>query len=207
MATMLRVEDAGRWLKTGAPPYDDPLFREMGRASFQSVYADHLAREAWVSGISYAIPCREAIDLLAKRPLLEIGAGTGYWAALIREAGGDVIATDSEACGTRNGYGNLVGCYHETLRMSGAKAVSAHPDRDVLCVWPGYMARWPAMAFQRMAVGRTLHLVGEGAGGATGSDHMHEIVHREFTEPHHTAIPCWRGIHDILTTATRRTHG
>jgi hypothetical protein len=47
-------------------------------------------------GFGYAVPTEEALAALAAlSPLLEIGAGVGYWAALLRGRGADVLATDA----------------------------------------------------------------------------------------------------------------
>lgn len=44
---------------------------------------------------AYAAPNAAALEaLLAQSPLLELGAGTGYWARLLRGAGADVLALD-----------------------------------------------------------------------------------------------------------------
>lgn len=47
--------------------------------------------------LSYAfgVPTDAALDAIAARgPVVELGAGTGYWAALLRQAGCDVVAYD-----------------------------------------------------------------------------------------------------------------
>ena len=56
---------------------------------------------------AYAIPDPRAIKLIANEgDVCEVGAGTGYWAHLLRESGVDVTAYDSHAG-------------DNTLRMSG----------------------------------------------------------------------------------------
>src|SRR3954447_23075729 len=42
---------------------------------------------------AWAVPNEEAIDVLVEHsPLIEVGAGRGYWARLAAEAGADIIA-------------------------------------------------------------------------------------------------------------------
>lgn len=53
------------------------------------------ARPIGVARYSYAIPDLTALNILAEHgPILEIGAGTGYWAYLLRQRGVDVAAFD-----------------------------------------------------------------------------------------------------------------
>lgn len=46
---------------------------------------------------SYAVPTRGAIAALAKyKPLVEMGAGLGFWASLLRNCGVDIVAYDKD---------------------------------------------------------------------------------------------------------------
>lgn len=46
---------------------------------------------------AFAVPTAAAIEVLKQHsPLVEIGAGTGYWASLLQKAGGDIVALDSQ---------------------------------------------------------------------------------------------------------------
>lgn len=56
--------------------------------------------------VSFAIPSEAALALIAEHaPLIECGAGTGYWSALLQQRGVDVIAYDSQPP-TRNSTNN-----------------------------------------------------------------------------------------------------
>lgn len=64
---------------------DDPTYWFRGTDQ----RAELVRRYAW------AVPDAAAIAALAARsPLVEIGAGTGYWARLLAAAGADIIAYD-----------------------------------------------------------------------------------------------------------------
>src|SRR3712207_5908989 len=68
--------------------------RRGGEGIFDGEFRRQLTRTyAW------AIPNQAAIDAIADlaegRGVMEVGAGTGYWAALLRQAGVDVIPTDA----------------------------------------------------------------------------------------------------------------
>jgi hypothetical protein len=44
---------------------------------------------------AYACPDTRIIHELAQHPVVELGAGTGYWARLIQDSGGDITALDN----------------------------------------------------------------------------------------------------------------
>ena len=47
--------------------------------------------------VSYAIPNAAALTALARyAPLVEVGAGTGYWSAVLQRSGVDIVAFDSQ---------------------------------------------------------------------------------------------------------------
>lgn len=199
----ITLREAMEWLRRGAPPRAE-IEPRVGRAEsipdVRESICNHLAREDWVEMVSYAIPCQEVVDYLTQTPLLEIGAGTGYWAALLCKAGGDVIATDVLGNGETSRYRQNVGIYHPVLRSNAAHAVRSHAERDVLCIWPCYRSRWIVPALKMARPGVRVHIIGEGVGGATGSDRMFDMLRSDFTEERRMSIPTWRGVHDHLTT-------
>ncbi|GGM06463.1 methyltransferase domain-containing protein [Dactylosporangium sucinum] len=53
-------------------------------------------RRELAARLAWAIPTEAALALIGDHgPILETGAGTGYWAALLRARGVDVVATDA----------------------------------------------------------------------------------------------------------------
>mgnify|MGYP001603501330 CR=1 FL=1 len=61
----------------------------------RSFLSEILAREILVRLYAWAVPTEEVIRTLVKHaPIVEIGAGTGYWAHLIHQMGGDILAYD-----------------------------------------------------------------------------------------------------------------
>jgi hypothetical protein len=53
-------------------------------------------RRAWcVQRYAFAVPTREALETISQyAPIVELGAGTGYWAWLLRRRGVDCVAYD-----------------------------------------------------------------------------------------------------------------
>src|SRR5687767_5522442 len=99
------LADMADWVASGSPPPAAELraLGLTGPAAIGSASADELrdVRKAFCRVWGFSIPCREAVEALRalERPLVEIGAGSGYWTALLRAAGLDMVATDIESEG------------------------------------------------------------------------------------------------------------
>jgi hypothetical protein len=99
---------------------------------------------------SYVLPQPHLIALLAHySPLVELGAGTGYWAYLLRLAGADVIAYDQAPLG-----GDRDNRYHPDVRPwidvreGDATVLPAHAERTLFLCWPpAFSALWEALQF------------------------------------------------------------
>ncbi|HET9889692.1 MAG TPA: hypothetical protein VFQ42_04255 [Mycobacterium sp.] len=133
---------------------------------------------------SWAIPNEAALRAIAEcspRGVVEIGAGGGYWAKLLRERGVDVIAYDPEPGGGQWFQGEP---WTEVL-TGDHTSVIGHPGRTLLMVWPMYDTAWTHEAVELYS-GDTVVYVGEGHGGCTGTDRMHELLgagHSCWNEP------------------------
>jgi hypothetical protein len=145
-------------------------------------------RKKLIWAYSWAIPSEEAIDALSKlSPLLELGAGTGYWSWLLRQAGSHVVALDH----------NPVAPPHWTEVEKGDESFSSRfADRSLFLCWPPYqdpMAHKALLSF----TAKTVAYVGEWR-GRTGDDEFHQVLEKEFVKQNEIAIPCWPGFHDRL---------
>lgn len=56
---------------------------------------------------AFAIPDDRAVSAIVRHApkIVEVGAGTGYWARQLADAGADVVAYDHTPQGRRNSYG------------------------------------------------------------------------------------------------------
>lgn len=139
-------------------------------------------------------------EILLGQGVVEIAAGSGYWAYQLRQIGVDVIAVDN---------GEWADKWHQqwSLVVEGdPSAAEQHPDRALMLIWPPYdspMAR-AALDFYD---GDLVIYAGEGHGGCTAGDAFHDALEREWTEiseaPHH---PIFDGIHCRLTAYRRTSH-
>lgn len=68
--------------------------------SMDDVANTYMARRVLSERFAWAVPTDEAILAIAELgPIVEIGAGTGYWAWLLEQAGAEVLAFDAELGG------------------------------------------------------------------------------------------------------------
>ena len=152
---------------------------------------------------AYAIPNDEAIMACVRRsPIIEVGAGLGYWASLIAQQGGDIIASD-------NGSSRILSTeaqYVPVETMDASEAAAKYPDRSLLLIWPPYSEPMAANALRAYA-GRTVIYVGEDDGGCTGDEEFHRILAEEWKESEGIAIPQWWGLHDALWIYERGGYG
>lgn len=166
------------------------------------LYSEHQARRALVSRFAWAIPCRGGIEAIARRSPgggVEIGAGTGYWASLLAEAGVDVVAYEPNPPGNGNHWHDGRGGqepYHPLTHGWGAYS-KRHPDRTLLLCWPPYDAPMADVALRNYA-GDVVAYVGEGEGGCTGCDRFHRRLRREWRRDEVVEIPQWPCTNDRL---------
>ena len=132
-------------------------------------------------GYSFAIPTEEALGLIqsvSKAGIVEIGAGTGYWARLLHERGSAVAAFDiaPPPSSANSWFAGSTPWYD--VQPHDETAVDRAPPATLLLVWPTRREAWSMEAAQRYhrAGGVNLVLVGEGPGGRTGDDGLHAVL-------------------------------
>src|SRR5438045_3183702 len=99
-------------------------------------------RRELASLFSWAIPNARALEVLAAQaPLLECGAGMGYWSALLRARGVDVLAYDAAPPGrsSKNGYHRAARePWTKVHKLSSVTAARRHRERTLVLCWPPY---------------------------------------------------------------------
>jgi len=151
---------------------------------------------------AWAIPSpgdiRWIADILRARgvaAVTEVGAGTGYWAWQLTQAGIEVDATDANPPS---------GTYAPVRRAGAATAASAPAARVLLLAWPPLDDSMAADAL-RSFTGDLLIYCGEEATGCTAGDEFFDLLgeawERVGTSPHHRT---WQACDDILAAWRRR---
>ena len=160
-------------------------------------------RTRCVHRYAFAVPSDDALATIATwGPIVQMGAGTGYWAWLLqRDYGVDILPYDiappmrgANYWFKRREFVPILPGTPETL--------SQHPDRTLFLCWPP-MSDMAESCLQHYP-GRTVIYIGEGDGGCTADDAFFARLEAEWDEVVDLAIPQWEYIHDALTVYQRK---
>ena len=158
------------------------------------------ARDTLAVRYAHAIPDEDALETLAElAPLVELGAGTGYWAWLLRARGVDILAFD--ACPPIDaGHNNLyhrsadtVGTCWTTVLPGGPELAAAFPERTLFFCWPPDPA-WPSR--------RTSNTRGGAWHSSAPEGHLWRRPRRPFTRRCASSSPCRRSCRSRSGTAS-----
>jgi hypothetical protein len=178
--------EAMQWLLRECPDIFDGL----------TFWRGYEKRRDFIETFGFSILDRRTVDLLhGHSPILEVGAGTGYWSHELRKAGADVVATDLVP-GEGNKYRFTHG--YGVEQLGGVEAVHKYPGRTLLLVWPDYDADWSEQVLDAY-MGSTVLYVGEGEGGCTATDRFHEMLSSRFPWITRHRLHQFYGIHDCLS--------
>src|SRR5215470_11706981 len=207
-----RLTAARRWrtLEAGENPYLD-LFRSLMAAPLPLGVSQMLnlaeRRRELAACFAWAIPSDEALaPLAAHAPLSECGAGMGYWSALARARGVDVVAYDLTPPGTRakNEYhARDQRPWTRIERGVSVTAVRRHRDRVLFLCWPPYDDDTASYAALRAYAGDVLIYVGEPGEGATGSVRFLRELQLNWALVEEVALPRWPRLGDSLMVYRR----
>lgn len=83
---------------------------------------------------AHAVPNLAALNTLAGlAPLVEIGAGAGYWARLLRDMGCDIVAFDNVT--VDENVVTVDGAWTDVI-VGDVDTLNRYPDRTVFVCWP-----------------------------------------------------------------------
>jgi hypothetical protein len=165
---------------------------------------DPVEEQAVVRRYGFAVPTTAALAMIEKYSpsgTVEVGAGTGYWAAQLAARGVDVVAYDLHpppAPASRWFAGSTPWF---PVRQADEHIVSDHVGRSLLLVWPTRDEMWAADAIRLYhgGGGECLLYVGEPPGGRTG-----DAVFHALTGATEGCIACTYGVVDSACTCDLR---
>jgi hypothetical protein len=165
-----------------------------------------------------SIPSEAAIDALValQTPLLELGAGAGYWGALLRMRGVECVLYD-RAPPTAEGNNPFFSRQYTIVLEGDERKASLHPDHTLMMVWPFSEEeaeagmpdsdQWDVRAL-RLYAGSTVVHVGElqldAYNCTTSSAFKHELA-STFMQVQCIKLPSWPNCSDELTIWKRRS--
>ncbi|HXG40492.1 MAG TPA: hypothetical protein VNJ28_06075, partial [Candidatus Limnocylindrales bacterium] len=174
-------------LRSGPPPGSTSSGRAPLRWAIPGGLAQVLGlparRRELAALFAWAIPTEEALTTLARLgPLVEGGAGTGYWAALLQARGVDVVAYDLYPPGAEepNRFHRTARSWTTVQRATSVEAARRHPDRSLFLCWPPVDDEASYRPLRAYA-GEVVAYVGDPASGATGSPMFHRELERNWT--------------------------
>jgi hypothetical protein len=161
-------------------------------------------RVAGVRRYAFGIPNRAALQAIARHaPIVELGAGTGYWAYLLRNRGVQIAAYDLVPPDQAHNQYRFEPRTWTDVRAGGVEILDEHADHALFLCWPGYRDTFADEALARFA-GRVLIYVGEGRGGNTANAAFFDRLDRDWFLAEHVAIPRWAGAHDRMGVYYKR---
>ncbi len=192
-------------------------------------YTSFVVRMPLCREFAFAVPTDEALDAISELgPIVELGAGTGYWAYLLGKRGVDVVAYDWRPVIEPYNQGTpfrrvrtyvTLGLELESDRDDGVtnqfkftrqwakvmrgtpEVLAHHGTRALFLCWPDYDSTFASEALDAYtrAGGTAIAYIGEGPGGCTGDDLFHKRLHREWRLERRIRLPQWPSVHDDLS--------
>lgn len=161
-------------------------------------------RQEWTAAYAWAIPSEEALATIKKYgPIVEIGAGTGYWAHLLRQRGVDILAYDRNPPPNEGNFHHKNAKCWTTVEHGGPGIAAAHSDRTLFLCWPPYDTPMAADCLAAYT-GKTVIYIGESWGGCTGDNKFFAELDANWEQVEEVDIPQYSWIHDYLYVYRRK---
>ena len=132
---------------------------------------------------AYVVPSESALTMLAALgPLVEVGAGTGYWAHRLRSIGVDIVAFDHAPVD-----GERANRYHQRSRpwthvdQGDQRVLCGHADRSLFLCWPPlFSSLGDCLDYYG---GDTVACIGDGGYRTARLDHLGEAFTKVASAP------------------------
>lgn len=165
------------------------------------MHRDSRQREQYNRKFGYAVLNQATINLLkGLQPLLEVGAGLGYWAWELQQQNVDIIATSMKS----HWLWENAAPWTRLEELDGEAATLKYPRRNLLMRWPDFKDQWPVRAI-RAFTGEHAIIAGENRPeGCTSYEEISEELQKHYRLEAKVEIPQFVNIHDDLEIWTRK---
>lgn len=187
----------------------NPYLQEFNDPENHAAYWGLMQRYVLSQKYAWAVPTEEALQELASHgPVIEVGAGTGYWLRCLRERFGleFAIGYDLHPLETGENRSHKAGTVSYTEVLQGGSDVTRlHADRTLFLCWPNTDGM--AATALRHYDGATVVYIGQPNGGdcgATGDPEFHEKLRTEWTLVRTLELPHWTGRCDRMYVYKRK---
>jgi hypothetical protein len=182
--------------------YHNAILKLTGRPPDRSIpryRGDKDYRSTLVRQYAWSVPSQEAIDKIVQFAslIVEIGAGTGFWAACLQEAGAAVHPYDLHPpTKGDNPYGHTTAW--TTIGQGDARVLEAYePNWALLLSWPPYNEPLELDALKAFR-GNKLIYIGEGDYGCTGTEEGKDYRSEHFEYQDEISIPGFASSYDSV---------
>lgn len=161
-------------------------------------------RRALTNRYSFAIPSKMALEAIAEHsPIVEMGAGSGYWASELTKIGAKVVAYDYKPPGpnSKNHYGYPIKYFDVKYGCPGK--VLDRPDHALFLCWPPFDLKVSEKSLLAYT-GNTVIYIGEGGDGCTGTKRFRRLLDERWEKIDEIQIPQWPSLHDYMTIHRRK---
>ena len=152
-------------------------------------------RKQLIWAYSWAVPSTEAIQEISRHsPILEMGAGTGYWGWLVQQSGAEITCIDSRTEAPPHWV---------TVHKGTPQTTAKDPElrgRTLLLVWPPLAdsgSNCMALGSLRELSPKKVIYVGEWR-GRTASVEFHDFLESRYRLEREVPLPAWPGFGDSL---------
>lgn len=181
---------------------------QVARFKFDWVEGDPpiLDRSDYVHKYAWSITDPASVVFVATHAhhgLVDPMAGTGYWAYVLAQLDVETVCYDLHAPDENHWHSGMEP-WVDIEQLDATLSVVKHPDRTLMLAWPPYSDDIGARTVNAYRGDRIIY-IGEGHGGCTGNDLLHDVLEEEWNElAEHRPIQWW-GLHDRITVYERRT--
>lgn len=170
-----------------------------------SYYGNSSVSHALRREFAYAIPNEEALsEIKSQGPVVEIGAGKGYWASMLRQRGAQVAAFDKFPLESgANEYHDVGDRAFTDVAKGSVEQIRKFPDHKLLLVWPPPNEPMALNAINQYK-GRTVLYVGEEHADYIGDMAFQKQLNDKFEITKQIPLPNFPGYDDMLHIYERK---